>query len=638
MVAHFPLDETSGSRVDVLLGEILSDINTVGSTTGKINTAALFVNANEEELDAANSGVYNFDGTEDFTIACWAWVDSLSPPGSDQVIFGKYDDDGASNDRQYLCFFDNSTNQFRAIISEDGAANSADVSPTNNITANTWFHLIMQYVASTKTLTLTQNNGTGGDTASASATNAIINQSARVFAIGKAITAGDPALDGRVDELTIWQRVLTSTEKSEHYNSGAGVNLQDFLPVDIGPASVGGFLSGITVNPVSGIIGGYELSRGFLVPDAHAGGFLFAKTGGSNVGIFGGYTTADGVNVGPAKLGGFINSVQFTNEDPCFIGGALSGLFQNRASVGGYTFGRPAFNKYVASRARTLVTATSQNVADQGLNIDAQIVFKGLSSFDFNARVQNIKTFGNDINAQVVVEKFQIPPTVLIHSVELLGASGEVGPLNTLSPAGARQVRVTASGSLNDGEQFVSAHIDFADPFTNDIGTANKPFLSVSGFTGAPPWIAIHDYDMSGIYQVTARAQDNRGMVGMAMSGVALNSGLIAGDHYPVISISGNPRFGEVPPSMQVNYTLESSGLFSFQYTAKEVADSLVQSPTDDRILWQFGNRERSTKKNPFTFYQSPGLFAPKVMYKFNHPSGHGRLMVSDSLLLGFVR
>lgn len=701
LVSYYSLEEAGGTRLDFAGSNDLADINTVGQAAGKIGFSADFIPANIEALQATNSSVHDF-GDEDFMFAGWFRIDSGAATGA---LLSKTTDTPASQ-AQYQLQYISGTDRIRWIVSNNGTTSQIVTANSHGAPAkNVFLFVVCWHDSVNDTINVQINNGTVDSVATALG----INQGTALFRIG---AHGDvePStlvtfLDGRVDELAVWNRILTSTERSELYNSGAGVNLQLFISdsdiltfiggytkgVGVGEASgfiggytqsqgltgpivlIGGYAQSIQLTTVSGniggytegdpltgptesiggyllsqqpevgptgIIGGYVESRGFLGPDGNIGGFAFSRaTDEDNIfAILGGFLDVPGTGVGPVAMGGFALSLPLVTEDPIVIGGAVSGLFQAQRSIGGYSFGQPDFTNFVATRGRTIVVATSEDVTGQDLNIDAQIVFKALSEGNFNAKLDNIKTSQGDIIAAVQVEKFQLPPTVFIQSVELISASGETGPLNTLSPAGARQVCVIASGFLNDGDEFVSAHIDFADPFTNQPGTANKPFLSVSGFTGKPPWTACHDYDMSGIYKITARAQDNRGMVGMDLSGVALTSGLTAGIHYPVVSISGTPRFGNVPPSMQVNFTLVSSGLTIPPFTSKESNNSLVKSPTDDRILWQFGNRERSLKKNPFTFYQSPGLFAPKVMYKFNHPSGFGRIMVSDSLLIGFVR
>ncbi len=633
--ALWKLEQSTGTRFDIAGSNNLTDVNTVTSSPGVVGSGASFTRANSEYLEAIDNTVLDF-GDEDFAIAGWFTLNDKALPA--QSIFSKWN--GFGNQRQYLMqFVFGGIDRFRFLVNSTGAGAGTVIVPADNFgspSADTFYFIACWHDSVANTINIQINNGTIDSLVH----SAGVFQGTAKFGLGFFGRASDGAPDdfheGLSDEVGVWNRILTSAEKTALYNSGAGVDINDFF----NRTSIGGFVLSQAANDASGVIGGYAESRGFLVPDGNIGGFAFSKAiDDDNIfAILGGFLDVFGTNVGPVSMGGFATSLPLTFEDPVSIGGAASGLFQIQQSIGGYSFGQPAFINFVATRGRTIVIATSKNVIGQDLNIDAQIVFKALSAGDFNAKLDNIKTSQGDVIAVMQVEKFQLPPTVFIQSVDLLPAGGETGPLNTLSPSGARQVCVTASGFLNDGDEFVSAHIDFADPFTNQPGTANKPFLSVSGFTGPPPWIACHDYDMSGIYKITARAQDNRGMVGMDLSGIALTSGLTAGIHYPVVSISGTPRFGNVPPSMQVNFTLQSSGLMVPPFTSKESNDSLVQSPTDDRILWQFGNRERSLKKNPFTFYQSPGLFAPKVMYKFNHPSGFGRIMVSDSLLIGFVR
>lgn len=632
--AYWKLEESSDTRFDFADNVNLTDISTVDSSVAVVGSGAHFTRVNSETLQAADDTFLDF-ADEDFTIAFWASLDTK--PGNAQTMVSKF---RAGSNRQYFVdFTPGGGERFRFLVDSDGTSGTTLVSANNfgAPSANTLYFIVAWHDSVANTINIQVNNGSVD---SAAHTGGAFQGNAK-FSLGSyQDSGGSPTefLNGILDEVGVWSRLLSTAEKTALYNSGAAVNIDDFF---LRP-SVGGFVNACPApeSVASGIIGGFAESRGFLGPDGNIGGFVFSRAiDDDNIfAILGGYLNVSGDAVGPAAVGGFALSLPLTQEDPVSIGGVASGLCQAQGSMGGYSFGQPAFTNFVATRARTLVVATSENVAGQDLNIDAEIVFKALAAGDFNAKLDNIKTSQGDVIAAVQVEKFQLPPTVFIQSVDLLPASGETGPLNTLSPGGARQVCVTASGFLNDGDEFVSAHIDFADPFTNQPGTANKPFLSVSGFTGPPPWTACHDYDMSGIYKITARAQDNRGMVGMDMSGIALTSGLTAGIHYPVVDISGTPRFGNVPPSMQVNFTLASSGLTVPPFTSKESNSSLVASPTDDRILWQFGNRERSVKTNPFTFYQSPGLFAPKVMYKFNHPSGFGRIMVSDSLLIGFVR
>jgi hypothetical protein len=388
-------------------------------------------------------------------------------------------------------------------------------------------------------------------------------------------------------------------------------------------AHLGGYVKGVSAPTVSANLGGYVFSK--VIP------------GNELVALLGGYVKSlQGQSI-RADLGGFCLSLPITPVGPAFLGGFASGLFQTEAFLGGYTFGRHGYSEYVSTRARTLAVAVSEDVVDQSLSMDAQIVFKQIFANEFNAKLDNIATFQNDIHGKAEVLKFKVPPTTSINSIDYVTVP--------VFDNGIRQVTVTASGALGDGDEWTNVQIDFGDPF-DPLG-GFKPFQSISGFSGPPPWTASHDYNMSGIYVITIRGQDNLGMVGMNCSGLNLASGLAPGLYFPLIDISGIPRFGEVPPSLQVSFTIQSSGINAPPYTNKQNAQSQIQSPTDDRIQWNFGNREKSVRSAPITYYQSPGLFATVLRYLYTNPSGaagidgfgiNGKFMVSDTLLIGYGR
>ena len=64
------LDEASGNRADSVNSTTLTDVNTVGSATGKLSNAASFPQGNsDKELTAANNS--NIGGYTDFTVGFW---------------------------------------------------------------------------------------------------------------------------------------------------------------------------------------------------------------------------------------------------------------------------------------------------------------------------------------------------------------------------------------------------------------------------------------------------------------------------------------------------------------------------------------------------------------------------------------
>ena len=86
LVAYWNLDEASGTTRVGSVGFNLSDVNTVGSTTGKVGNAADFETSQDDHLRAtdAAASVMDFSGNQDFTIAFW--LQTESQPGDMSAI------------------------------------------------------------------------------------------------------------------------------------------------------------------------------------------------------------------------------------------------------------------------------------------------------------------------------------------------------------------------------------------------------------------------------------------------------------------------------------------------------------------------------------------------------------------------
>src|SRR5262245_2022186 len=70
LMAHWRLEEASGTRVDAHGGNNLGDINTVGQAAGKLGNAASFLAASEESLTIGDNAALRM-GDINFTIAGW---------------------------------------------------------------------------------------------------------------------------------------------------------------------------------------------------------------------------------------------------------------------------------------------------------------------------------------------------------------------------------------------------------------------------------------------------------------------------------------------------------------------------------------------------------------------------------------
>ncbi|NIU01820.1 MAG: hypothetical protein GWN01_13200, partial [Nitrosopumilaceae archaeon] len=205
---------------------------------------------------------------------------------------------------------------------------------------------------------------------------------------------------------------------SEPYDIGSDEITQLTLTT-VPTVSLGGFMQSTADGPVSGFIGGYLGARGIIVPQADVGGFLKGKAlpGFNRIALMGGYLEGTGGVKGPDSIGGYLFAIPLTTVPNKIVGGYASGAFEQSANLGGFTFGRPKFKTFAELHARTLVKVRSEDVVDQGLNLDAKTIFKQVDNQEFNAKFIWFAESAADFNAKLKVEKYKEVPNVQILSV-----------------------------------------------------------------------------------------------------------------------------------------------------------------------------------------------------------------------------
>lgn len=222
LVSHWATDEASGSRADSHGSNTLSDISTVGSAAGKIGTAADFERDNSEALSCSSNSTLQ-TGDIDFSLALWVQLETKAGGGSDYAALGK--GDGSSG--EYFVQYRNATGQdrfsFRVFGGSGYGSEGAVLANTlGSPSAGTWYFIVAWHDASANTVNIQVNDG-GVDSSSHSA--------------GVYVGTGDFALswptfsnhwDGLVDEVGFWKRVLTSGERTQLYNGGAGLAYSAF--------------------------------------------------------------------------------------------------------------------------------------------------------------------------------------------------------------------------------------------------------------------------------------------------------------------------------------------------------------------------------------------------------------------------
>jgi concanavalin A-like lectin/glucanase superfamily protein len=223
--AFWELEEASGTRDDAHSTNDLADNNTVTSGTGKVGTAASFASANSEFLSIADNAPLS-GGNVDFTIC--AWVKMASKTGY-QAFVAKT---GGSENAEYELGYDQPADRFA--FQATGDANWANKSSAidavlGSPSTGTWYFLIGYHDAATDVVGVRINNGSA---TTAALTIGVSNTNAS-FRIGS-WDGNFSFVDGLVDQVGFWRRLLTSDEQTWLYNSGSGRSYADIVAESTG--------------------------------------------------------------------------------------------------------------------------------------------------------------------------------------------------------------------------------------------------------------------------------------------------------------------------------------------------------------------------------------------------------------------
>jgi len=214
--AYWKLDEASGSRADQVGSLSLTDKNnSVGSIVGIRNQAASYILANSNILYSVHNTSLSI-GTGNFSVEAWFYTDTL---GIAQVIASKR---GLSDffEWQLAVTLSGATNKFVfGIGSGLGVAIGSSVFANSfgAINTSTWYNIVAWHSNNSHigiSVNLSSNTAAWASGSWVSSAN---------FMLGAADTSGSIAQAfGRIDEVGIWSRVLSASDRSTLYGGGSG--------------------------------------------------------------------------------------------------------------------------------------------------------------------------------------------------------------------------------------------------------------------------------------------------------------------------------------------------------------------------------------------------------------------------------
>lgn len=203
LVAYYKLNDSSGDAVDSVNSYNGSNTSVTYGTTGKISTCYTF---NGSSSKTVVTDVSALDLTTTGAISCWVYPGSRSY----NYIVSKCND---STDRSgyYLML---SSSYAYIVLASDSAMmyhNSDGL-----VNAFAWSHIVVTWDSSNVYIYI--NNVASASKAVTVTPVASTNN----LQIGSPVVDSSGYFDGYIDEVGIWNRLLTSGEVSTLYNSGNG--------------------------------------------------------------------------------------------------------------------------------------------------------------------------------------------------------------------------------------------------------------------------------------------------------------------------------------------------------------------------------------------------------------------------------
>jgi hypothetical protein len=209
LVSFWKLEEASGTRFDSQGSNDLTDNNTVTQAGGKIGNAAHFDDDNSESLSSNSS---DFDTvSSSFTLSGWFNFDNID---EDQYLYSRYL--GADTGNSWFVRYNNGNDKLEFLWMFLTYARLAAA----QVSAGIWYLVTVWYDADAEEIGIQLNDFTP---ATADVTGQSPDNLATSLVLGNLTPPGTSGLDGKIDQIGFWRRVLTSAEIDTLYNGGTGL-------------------------------------------------------------------------------------------------------------------------------------------------------------------------------------------------------------------------------------------------------------------------------------------------------------------------------------------------------------------------------------------------------------------------------
>lgn len=205
------LGEASGTRSDSHGSNHLdSDVNTAGSAAGLVgNCLSLTAGDGDAVCQTTSTAELSYSG--DFTVAGW-----INMPAVASNFFNMASKDFTSFWREWGIDKTFAGTSLRFHVYNSGGTGTTATSAVT-LSASTWYFVVCSYVASSKLISISINDG-AESTATLASGDPAANQAP--FNIGGVGSSGQST--GLIDQVGFWKEKLSTEKRTWLYNSGAG--------------------------------------------------------------------------------------------------------------------------------------------------------------------------------------------------------------------------------------------------------------------------------------------------------------------------------------------------------------------------------------------------------------------------------
>lgn len=221
LIAWWKMNEASGNRSDLVGSHTLTDVNTVGSATGKIDNGADFELSNSEYMYNTSTD-FHITGANPFSISLWFKAESLPGSGTTGVFISNKKNNNSVGD----CFkmMISSSTDGNEIFCQTWASGGGFLTLDTGVAVSTgtWYHLVFVKANASDWKVYVNNSLVAQSTSTRSNSSTALN-GISIGAEDQEASGVSQYFDGVIDELGIWTKALDTTEIAQLYNSGTGI-------------------------------------------------------------------------------------------------------------------------------------------------------------------------------------------------------------------------------------------------------------------------------------------------------------------------------------------------------------------------------------------------------------------------------